>query len=55
MNLLLSQISPESKYITFLEGDDMYTPENLEEKMKILGNDTTLVGVISHVSKINAQ
>ena len=35
MNFLLSKISNDSKYIAFLEGDDMYTPDNLEEKIKI--------------------
>lgn len=35
MNALLSRVSPESEYIAFLEGDDMFTPNNLEEKMKI--------------------
>ena len=35
MNFLLSQVSEESEYISFLEGDDMYTLDNLEEKIKI--------------------
>jgi len=35
MNSLVAQISPDSGYITFLEGDDRFTPENLEEKIKI--------------------
>lgn len=35
MNSLLSQVSPESEYIAFLEGDDIYLPENLERKLKI--------------------
>lgn len=35
MKFLLKQVNPESEYISFLEGDDMYAPDNLEEKMKI--------------------
>ena len=35
MNFLLSQVHEESEYISFLEWDDMYTPDNLEEKIKI--------------------
>ncbi|MEI8253582.1 MAG: hypothetical protein WCG25_07765 [bacterium] len=35
MNFLISLASNESKYIAFLEGDDLYTPDNLEEKLKI--------------------
>ncbi len=35
MKFLIKQANPESQYISFLEGDDMYTPNNLEEKMKI--------------------
>lgn len=35
MNFLLEKVSNESEYIAFLEGDDMFTPDNLEEKIKI--------------------
>jgi glycosyltransferase involved in cell wall biosynthesis len=35
MNFLLSQISEESQYISFLEGDDLYTRNYLEEKMRV--------------------
>lgn len=35
MNSLIAQISPNSEYVTFLEGDDRFTSNNLEEKIKI--------------------
>jgi hypothetical protein len=35
MNFLLEKVSNESEYIAFLEGDDMFTLNNLEEKIKI--------------------
>jgi teichuronic acid biosynthesis glycosyltransferase TuaG len=38
MNFLLQKVSPESEYITFLEGDDMYTPDNLDTKVEVFMN-----------------
>lgn len=35
MNFLIEMISGDSEYISFLEWDDMYTPNNLEEKIKV--------------------
>lgn len=35
MNFLLSQISKDSEYVAFLEGDDIYTPDHLEKKLKL--------------------
>jgi hypothetical protein len=35
MNFLIQQSSQDAEYISFLEGDDMYTADNLEEKMKV--------------------
>lgn len=35
MNFILSKVNTESEYVTFLEGDDMYSPENLMEKFRI--------------------
>lgn len=35
MNFLISQSSSESKYIAFLEWDDLYTMDNLEKKLKV--------------------
>jgi glycosyltransferase involved in cell wall biosynthesis len=34
-NFLIDQASPDSKYLAFLEGDDMRYPEYLSEKIKI--------------------
>jgi glycosyltransferase involved in cell wall biosynthesis len=35
MNFLIEKISTNSQYVAFLEGDDMYTPDNLEKKLQI--------------------
>ncbi|MDD3645903.1 MAG: glycosyltransferase [Candidatus Gracilibacteria bacterium] len=35
MNFLIDKISNESEYIAFLEGDDLFTPDNLEKKIDI--------------------
>ncbi len=35
MNFLLSQTTENSEYIAFLEGDDLYTRDYLEKKLKI--------------------
>jgi glycosyltransferase involved in cell wall biosynthesis len=35
MNFLLEKMSGESVYVSFLEWDDKYTPDNLEKKMEI--------------------
>lgn len=53
MNFLLSQVNPESKYIAFLEGDDMYASTNLEEKIKIFEQYPKVVLVDSNHEKID--
>jgi hypothetical protein len=35
MNFLLEKVSDESEYIAFLEGDDMFTSDNLDKKLNI--------------------
>lgn len=35
LNFLISQSSEDSKYIAFLEGDDIYTSDNLQKKMDV--------------------
>lgn len=35
MKFLLNNSDPKSTYIAFLEGDDMYTPDNLQKKISI--------------------
>lgn len=37
----------EGKYFTFLDGDDLWMPENLEIKVAILGKDRSLAAVFS--------
>ena len=35
LNFLLDQVDSTARYICFLEWDDMYTPDNIEKKLKI--------------------
>ena len=35
MNFLLENVSVDSEYVAFLEWDDLYTPDNLKEKLKV--------------------
>jgi len=35
MNFLIEKVSNKSEYIAFLEWDDMFTPYNLEKKIKV--------------------
>jgi len=53
MNFLIGQTSQESQYIAFLEGDDMYMPTNLEEKIKVFEKCDDVWLVYSNFSKIN--
>jgi len=57
MNFLLEKVSEDSKYITFLEGDDMFTPNNLEEKNKNFGKyeNKDICAIISNHSEINSS
>lgn len=55
MNSLLSQVSPESEYIAFLEGDDIYLPENLERKLKIFEQYPEVALVYNNLDFIDAK
>ena len=55
MNFLLSQVSPDSEYIAFLEGDDIYTPDCLEKKFQIFEKYPDIALVYSDMDFINAQ
>jgi hypothetical protein len=35
MNFLIAKISPESEYVVFLEGDDLFLPEAISKKLAI--------------------
>ncbi len=54
-NFLISQVSPDSEYITFLEGDDVYVPTSLEEKYKIFQLYPDVGLVYSDMDFINSQ
>ncbi|MDD2891804.1 MAG: glycosyltransferase [Candidatus Gracilibacteria bacterium] len=55
MNFLLSQVSSESEYVAFLEGDDIYLPENLEKKLKIFEQYPGLALVYNNLDFIDAE
>jgi hypothetical protein len=55
MNFLLEKVSNKSKYIAFLEGDDMFTLDNLEEKIKVFEKYKDIKLVYSDLSFINAK
>jgi glycosyltransferase involved in cell wall biosynthesis len=55
MNSLLVQTSPESEYIAFLEGDDIYLPENLEKKLKIFEQYPEVALVYNNLDFIDAE
>ncbi len=55
MNFLLEKVSSESKYIAFLEWDDMFTPDNLEEKVEIFNKYPDIKLIYSDLSFINAK
>lgn len=53
VNFLLEKVSIESEYIAFLEGDDMFTNDNLSEKIEIFNKYWEVWVVTSWVSFIN--
>jgi len=55
MNFLLSQINPESRYIAFLEGDDIFTPDNLEKKLEIFEKYPEVTLVYNNLDFIDAE
>lgn len=38
MNFLIEKVSNDSEYVAFLEWDDLYTPDNLEKKIKVFND-----------------
>lgn len=52
-NFLLSQINSQSEYVAFLEWDDLYTPDNLLEKIKIFDKYDDIAIVYNDISFIN--
>ncbi len=55
MNFLLSKINYASEYVAFLEWDDMYAKNNLEEKIKIFRKYKDVFLVYSDFSIIDKQ
>lgn len=53
MNFLLSQVSENSKYIAFLEGDDIYAPDNLAKKLQLWDIYPSLGLVYNELSTID--
>ena len=54
-NFLLSQVSSDSLYITFLEGDDVYIPTSLEQKYNIFQSHRSVGLVYSDMDFINSD
>ena len=55
MNFLLSQTNPSTKYVAFLEGDDLRYPDYLTEKMKIFQKYPNVWLVYNELSLIDAE
>lgn len=55
MNFLISQASPDSEYIAFLEGDDIYTSDCLEKKLGIFEKYPEAWLVYSDMDFVNAD
>lgn len=55
MNFLISQVSPDSEYIAFLEGDDMYTLDCLDKKLEIFQKYPEVAIVYSDMDFVNAD
>jgi len=53
MQFLLSQVSTESEYVSFLEGDDIYSPTFLERKMQVFRNHPETVFIYNECSIID--
>ena len=53
MNFLLSKVSKESEYIAFLEWDDKFTPDNLEERIKVFNKNSDVWFVYSDYKNID--
>jgi glycosyltransferase involved in cell wall biosynthesis len=54
MNFLLERVSAEIEYIAFLEGDDMYTADNLEKKLEVFTTYPEIQLVYNDLSFINS-
>ncbi|MDD2565500.1 MAG: glycosyltransferase [Candidatus Gracilibacteria bacterium] len=52
-NFLLSKVSIESEYIAFLEGDDLFIPDNLEKKLGIFNKFPEVGLVYNNLDFIN--
>lgn len=55
MNFLLENISPNSEYITFLEWDDIFIKDNLEEKILYLSKNKDINFIYNWYSEINSK
>ncbi|MDD5770331.1 MAG: glycosyltransferase [Candidatus Gracilibacteria bacterium] len=53
MNFLIERVSLESKYIAFLEGDDLFIAENLEKKIDIFNKYSDVKLVYNNLDFIN--
>lgn len=54
-NFLLSKVSKEGEYITFLEGDDCFVPSSLSRKYEIFTEHPDVALVYSDMDFINAE
>lgn len=53
MNFLISQVSNDTQYIAFLEGDDIFTTDNLEKKLNIFNKNKELLFIYSNYENID--
>ena len=55
MNFLLKNVSVDSEYVAFLEWDDLYAKDNLEEKLKIFEKHTEVWMVYNNLDFIDEK
>jgi hypothetical protein len=55
MNFLISQVSPDSQYVAFLEGDDRYMLDCIEKKFDIFQKYPEVALVYSDMDFINTH
>ena len=55
MNFLLENVSVDSEYVAFLEWDDLYAKDNLEEKLKIFEKHTEVWMVYNNLDFIDEK
>lgn len=55
LSMLLSKVSPESEYVAFLEGDDLFAPESLERRLTEFRAHPEVAMVYNNLDFVDSQ